>query len=67
MIATLSSWVSLIANAAVLAWYSPTQYGVDDYARESQYKCMVARVNLNAALRDLNLSWIAELELWGKR
>jgi hypothetical protein len=67
MIAALSSWVRLLTNAAVLAWYIPTQAGLSDYARESQHKCMVARVEINAALRDLGLSWVAELELWGKR
>jgi hypothetical protein len=67
MIATLSSWVRLLTNAAVLAWYSPTQHGLSDYAMFSQHKCMVARVELNAALRDLDLGWVSSLPIWGKR
>lgn len=63
----LYSFYRLALNLARLAWYWPAKHGLNEYGLEAGKQCMFARLEIHAALRDLDLGWVSALPIWGRK
>lgn len=67
MIQSIYSLYRLALNLARFAWYWPAANGLHQYALHAARQALFARLEIHAALRDLDLSWVSSLPIWGKR